>query len=220
MFAKIPIAIDDQPNTWVLGPSGGEEADPGYFMGRGTSTGALAGGQIGADWQHGMTVFGVQGDLAWADIRGTAANPDSPVSGNCWAAGDQTASCGARTNWLGDVTVRAGILLHPDFLLYGKGGVAFDHTNFTVTGLTPGGSCDPQGPDYAPAGQTRTGWTAGVGGEKKFNPRVSGFLEYDYYDFGNKQVNSADTGNGCSAAFNVNIKQTLQTVKLRFNVQF
>jgi opacity protein-like surface antigen len=33
-------------------------------------SGPLAGGQVGANWQVGQWVLGVQGDTAWADVRG------------------------------------------------------------------------------------------------------------------------------------------------------
>jgi outer membrane immunogenic protein len=206
-------------NTWSV-VSGSGNISNGTFIGKGTSSGALAGAQVGLNWQRNMTLFGLQADLSWADVHGTAANPVSPVPGNCWASpANQTASCGTRTVWLGNITARAGLLLTPHALFYVKAGVAFAHDVFTVTRLTAGGGgCVPPGPDYPGIGQTRTGWTAGIGAEKKFNPKVSGFLEYDYSDFGNKAVNFPEAGgNICSQAFTAAVSQTMQTVKLGLN---
>src|SRR4051812_23828164 len=57
-------------------------------LGRGDANGHLLGVQGGYNWQQGQILLGLEASLDWADIHGTAANPSSPVSGNCYAGGD------------------------------------------------------------------------------------------------------------------------------------
>src|ERR1700735_2686700 len=39
-----------------------------------TSTGGIAGGQVGYQWQSGSLVVGVEGDFAWSGIKGNDAS--------------------------------------------------------------------------------------------------------------------------------------------------
>ena len=195
---------------------------PGAALGSGTGSGLLGGLQAGMNWQQGPVVFGLQGDVSFAGINGTAANPASAQPGNCWSGGDQTARCGSKTDWLASVTARAGVLVMPDTLLYVKGGFAFAHDVFSVTDLVAnqGGCYGNPGPDYAAVGQGRTGGTVGFGGEHAFSNKVTMFAEYDYSNFGTQNVDFPDTGNGCSPGFTVAIKQSVQEVKVGFNVHY
>ena len=62
------------------------------------------------------------------------------------------------------------------FLGYVKGGGAWerDELTFAFTGVI----------DYV--SDTRSGWTIGIGGEYAFTNWLTGFVEYDYYDFGSR----------------------------------
>jgi outer membrane immunogenic protein len=89
-----------------------------------------------------------------------------------------------------------------------KGGVAWerdDHSVFDATGFLIGS-----------ASATRTGWTIGVGGEYAFTDWLSGFVEYDYYDFGTKGV----TFGGPVVFDTVDIKETKSVAKVGLNVRF
>jgi high affinity Mn2+ porin len=178
----------------------------------------LFGFTAGYDWRlQSALILGVEGDIEWADIQGTAPNPNSPVGGNCWSGGDQTASCGTKVGSLGDITARLGFLLSSDTLLYGKAGVAFVRDVFGVTGITPGGGCSFFKPDYPSTSQTRTAATFGVGLEHKFTPQTSIFAEYDYTNLGNAGVTFVSPGSGCTPTFTPSIAQNLQVVKVGLN---
>ena len=47
---------------------------------------------------------------------------------------------------------------------------------------------------FATAGETRGGWTVGVGGEYAFTNYLSGFVEYNYYDFGTRDTHVRHSG--------------------------
>ena len=63
---------------------------------------------------------------------------------------------------------------------------------------------------------TRSGWTVGIGGEYAFTNFVSGFVEYDYYNFGDRDV--LFTGNTFST-FTFDIKETKSVVKVGLNLR-
>src|SRR5258708_3728085 len=127
----------------------------------------LAGAQVGCNYQTGPVVFGVQGDFDWTNANGSAN--DSTFPG--FAVSDQT-----NVKSLASVTGRIGYAWDR-FLIYGKGGGAWVKDDFSAVSSAGFASS---------ASETRTGWTAGAGGEYAFTDFLTGFVEYDFYDFGTK----------------------------------
>ena len=72
------------------------------------------------------------------------------------------------------------------FLGYVKGGGAWERDDYTITIL----------PASRPASATRSGWTVGIGGEYAFTNWLSGFVEYNYYDFGKRSLTFLSPGGG------------------------
>ena len=64
--------------------------------------------------------------------------------------------------------------------------------------------------------ETRLGWTAGVGVEWALWEDWSVKLEYDYYDFGKRNVTFIEESDAFPSGPE-NIKQTIQTVELGLN---
>jgi outer membrane immunogenic protein len=168
------------------GMARGAIEDKDYWWYGGTQTlgggGAVAGGQIGYDWQSGATVLGVVGDLDWASFN------QSNLQGN-FGAGSPPATFtdSAKLDALASVRARAGIALDRT-LVYVTAGPAFGHINSSVT--TINGDCG--GCTSSPPGSTWTsaadkGWRAGIaiggGAEFALAPHLSVFGEYLYYDF-------------------------------------
>jgi opacity protein-like surface antigen len=184
------------------------------FLGAGMTTGvttasprpsgAVIGGQIGCDYQFApgsSVVVGVQGSASGSTMKSSTlvglplGNPD-------------TALVQANTDFLSSLTGRLGYAFD-NFLVYGKGGVALAGDKYNVTGSF-------QGLPFAFQGlENRYGWTAGGGVEWAFTQHWSTSLEYDYYQFGNANILMSDGINGFSGL--VNVKQTVQTVKLGLN---
>ncbi len=107
---------------------------PNDPLGSGTGSGGFFGGQVGYDWQQGMAVFGVQGEVQFANI-GVNAGRSNPYDNRCWGGADQTADCSSQTDWMGALTARIGALITQETLVYAKGGIAFAHDSFDVTNL-------------------------------------------------------------------------------------
>jgi outer membrane immunogenic protein len=152
----------------------------------------LAGLQAGCNFQVGGFVFGVQGDYAWTDAKGS--HNDIAFPGFV----DQS-----NIRSLASVTGRVGYAWDR-FLGYVKGGGAWERDNYTffVGGVT-----------FATASETRGGWTLGIGGEYAFLPNLTGFIEYDYYDFGTRSLTFTDGSI-------VDIKERKSVLKAGLNIKF
>jgi outer membrane immunogenic protein len=175
--------------------------------------GGIAGGQIGYNWQVDRKwVLGLEGDIQWSGERSssflTAVGPrfgssiigiPVPVGADFNAIITQTANLAHDLRWFATFRGRAGVLVDPQTLLYATGGLAVGEFRYSAQAttsiqvFTPGlGGTTPLGPPLVFAGaaasssDTRVGWTAGAGIERKFSPNWSGKLEYLYMDFGTK----------------------------------
>src|SRR5262249_19346149 len=69
------------------------------------------------------------------------------------------------------------------------------------------------------ARETRPGWTIGIGGEYAFTNVLSGFVEYNYYDLGTRQIALTPQVVGLGPAF-VDINETKSVVRAGLNVRF
>jgi outer membrane immunogenic protein len=148
-----------------------------------TFNGFIGGIQAGYNWQTGVFVLGVEGDLDAAGLQGTA--PCAVVL-----------NCTMKHNWFADITGRVGVVAVDRTLIYLKGGVAWEGSNFTV-----GNSINIAGTNVAAsAGGSgiQTGGLLGMGVEYAFLPNWSAKLEYNYIDFGTRSFNATI---GANAAF-------------------
>jgi len=147
-------------------------------------SGAMGGGQFGANWQKGHVVIGAEFDIDGAGISGTKIlTPFLQADGVTPWNGTLTAH--QETTWMATLRPRVGFTLVPRFLVYGTGGLAFGHVNDSANSdFTPDGS------ETYPAAvsKTKTGWTAGAGAEISLNKRWSVKGEYLYYDLGTQSV--------------------------------
>jgi outer membrane immunogenic protein len=163
-----------------------------------SSSGFLGGGQIGANWQWSSLVLGLQADISGTDLSSTEVTPFSPTS-----------TVSHKTDWVATVTGRIGYAQN-NWLAYAKGGVAFAHNKYSLV--------DPSIPASAFGSDTRTGWTVGGGLEYGFAPNWSGFIEYDYIDFGSHDGSLFSTTAGVDLP--ATLKQNIQMVKAGINYRF
>ena len=93
------------------------------------------------------------------------------------------------------------------FLRYVKGVVAWEGDDHSYTdGVTTG-----------TVSATRNGWTIGVGGEYAFTNFLSGFVEYNYYDFGSRDLTFVDNFGG---TYVYGIDETKSVVKAGINLRW
>jgi outer membrane immunogenic protein len=182
---------------------GGLVGPAGRDLGSHDASGWIAGGQVGCNYQTGNFVFGIQGDYAWIAAEGTHADPFAATLGL-----DVTDR--SNTKSLASVTGRVGYAWDR-FLAYVKGGGAWEGDDydayFTGTGVT-----------LAEGSETRFGWTAGVGGEYAFTDWITGFVEYNYYDFGSRSVTFSTPGGAVIG--DVDIDERKSVVKAGINFKW
>ena len=167
------------------------------------SSGFIGGIEGGDRYQFGKLVVGWEADMLWGGINGTSTTTFGPS----FAPSSLTRSITANTNWTATSTSSVGIA-HDRWLIYGKAGVAFEHTNYTDnwTANIPGQQCNVNGGAAAvcvmaggfgggsfplfsgTGGETRVGWTVGTGIEWAIWNNWSIKAEYDYLDFGSRTV--------------------------------
>jgi opacity protein-like surface antigen/outer membrane protease len=196
---------------------------PSIFGDRVSTPNFMAGGQVGYNWQspNSNWVFGLETDLDWLDSDGT---------NTCLAASGLfvSANCRVRPSMMGDVTARAGWAYGRSnhSLVYGKIGPAFIRNKVDIT---TNATADFIGlpPQSTSSTYTKTGWTIGAGVEHAIAPAWSVKLEYDYANFGGKdlatplgivQVVPGNPGTYfLTAADTTRMSQNVQQVKLGLN---
>jgi outer membrane immunogenic protein len=213
---KAPAYVPPPPPTWTgcyiganVGGIRGRFELEGPFGGEASRSGdwGFAGGlQFGCDYQFAGTGF-VVGFRNMFD--GTTNGRDRNFTVDATTTG--TASFNNR--WFDALTGRVGYSWGPG-LIYLQGGGVWSRVEADITVVTPAAVTVGSFSD------TKTGWTVGLGGEYKFAPNWSVFLEGNYYDFGSRDrvVFTPDAGcvAGCLFSGNTTAVSVLVGVNYRF----
>ncbi len=135
---------------------GSSEFSAPFATGSFNTNGGVVGGTLGYNYQYGQTVIGLEGDIDWSGIKGSAA------------CGGTT--CSTSNDWLGTVRGRLGYSFDR-IMPYVTGGLAVGNINTDIAGV---GSAD----------ETKAGWTAGGGVEFHINGPWTAKVEYLHVDLG------------------------------------
>jgi outer membrane immunogenic protein len=173
-ITKAPAYVAPVAYNWTglyLGINGGGAWGRSSFdgvpgTGTFTTSGGLIGGTLGYNWQMNQVVFGLETDLDWSNMRGSAA---------CGLT-----TCQTRNTWLGTTRGRIGFAMDR-FLPYVTGGVAYGDIRASV-------------PGFAGANTTKTGWTLGAGLEFAVAGNWTAKAEYLYVDLGKFDCGTACGG--------------------------
>jgi len=158
-------------------------------------SGFIGGAQAGYNVQSGNIVWGVEGDFDVSTLK-RSVSLSTALPGGFFPT---TTSAQERVDFIGTVRGRVGYTVTPNVLLYATGGLAYaDPELSTFVNTTPGcpGFCGTATTDT-----WRAGWTAGVGGEWKFNRAWSLKLEYLYYDLGTLTQSYGDSAGRFPTSF-------------------
>jgi len=143
------------------------------------TTGGLIGGTVGYNVQFGGWVLGIETDVAWSNLKGSATI-------NC------VGTCQTSNEWLGTARTRIGYAFDR-FMPYITGGAAFGGIKGTLGGI-------------GTFSETEVGWTWGAGIEYAFAERWSAKVEYLYVDLGRANCNvTCSGGNPIEATFTTNL---------------
>jgi opacity protein-like surface antigen len=160
------------------------------------SKGALAGAQVGANWQFGNVVVGGELDASWGDINGTA--PQDPRFPGFIQFSTQFRALATGT---GRVGYAVG-----NFLPYAKAGVAW--ANIDMNGIIVVPNQNPTDVNHQ-----RTGLTAGAGLEWALMGNLSAKVEYDFLYFGESSISLGGRGPD-------NVSHSLNVLKAGLNWRF
>jgi outer membrane immunogenic protein len=134
--------------------------------------GAIAGGQVGYNWQSGAWVFGVEADFQYSGMKGGISAPcPGGICDGLAASFDQ------RMPWFGTARGRVGYA-SMGWLIYATGGYAYSRLESNAFASAGGIAVDVE------RKESRHGWTAGGGIEVAFAGNWSAKVEYLYMDFG------------------------------------
>lgn len=185
--------------------------------------GFVGGAQAGYNYQTGVMVFGIEGDILGASLNGKT---------DCFLV----LNCTNKINWIADITGRFGVTVGDRGLVYVKGGAAWAgasvgiNQSVTVTTALLGG-VTANGSINGSASKTVFGGTLGAGVEYAFMPGWSAKIEYDYYDFGRQSMNVPVTASGAITApvvaagsilirTPVSVTERMHTVRVGVNYHF
>jgi opacity protein-like surface antigen len=166
------------------------------------SPGFIGGGQIGYNYQVGQVVFGIEADISKVVSDGT--NTCFAVSGSML-----TSTCRVRPDLDATLTARLGYAVGPA-LLYAKGGAAWTHGAVAMIFNN-----NPTGRSASTSSFDATGWTVGGGVEYALAPAWSAKLEYDYLNFGGRDVATPYV-----TAPVTSVSEQVHQVKLGLNYRF
>lgn len=189
-YLGINGGFGDGNSNWTNGAVG--------ETGRFPISGYLVGGTVGANYQVGQYVFGIEGDVDWTNLHGGS-------SSTCGAISDLVpppTGCQTQNKWVATIRGRLGYAFN-NVLIYGGGGAAFGNIQ---TGLIPPSTFDSS---------TEAGWTIGAGVEIAFAPNWTIKAEYLFIDV--PDVTCTTVGNcGGAAGSTVNFNESIVRAGINF----
>jgi outer membrane immunogenic protein len=144
------------------------------------SNGFIGGGQLGYNWQTGGLVFGLEADLGYLGLSGSARAP----AGVLFFAGDTVGE--TKSDFYATVRGRLGFAID-NWLLYATGGWIGVNTRVSVIDacfVAPCGFAVINATDKS----FRSGWTVGGGVEVSVGGPWTVKAEYLYFDLGSQTV--------------------------------
>jgi outer membrane immunogenic protein len=138
--------------------------------------GALAGGQLGYNYQIGMLVLGIEGEGFWSGMKETPDTFALAVFGGNTLVSSST----IKNKWDYDVAARFGLAID-HALIYGKAGWVAGGFSWSTNYIT-----NPTFQNYGSS--TLNGLLIGVGLEYAVTNNWTVKFEYDYLGFGAKDV--------------------------------
>ena len=185
---------------YSFGGSSWNDSVTGASTGNFGTYGFLFGGTLGANYQAGPLVFGIEGDGAWTDPSGFGTFTSSALcTGGCQTAND----------WLATVRGRTGYAFDR-YLIYATAGAAFGDVKAGYS-------------NHPASDTTEPGWTVGAGVEGSFAPHWSAKVEYLFVDLNNGSCTTdcaIANANGAPVVPNVAVKFNESMVRAGVNYRF
>jgi outer membrane immunogenic protein len=194
------------PSDFALGgvavPGGSFGGVPGESFSH-NSSGGIAGGHIGYNWQVSNWLLGLETSADWTNIQGNTGGVAVTFPPTAAATTDSFSS---NLRWVATATPRLGVVWNT-WLLYVKGGLAAGQLDTSVTRLTGAATGTALNTTLQ-----RVGWTIGGGVEYAVTRNWIFGVEGNYYDFGTQSYG----GTGTSAAGGLTVSPVTETSKFTF----
>src|SRR6185312_3686551 len=138
-------------------------------------SGFMVGGQIGYNFHLSDNIVGgIEGSLDWTNQTGTTdSNSNYPGITHT-------------INWDGMIVAKLGVDVGGNILPYIDAGLAFANSTRDSSGCT---NCFYVDSSHKSDNVTQAGWTVGVGVEAMLADNLSGFVSYNYADYGSADFN-------------------------------
>src|SRR4051795_5506751 len=138
--------------------------------------GAIGGLLAGINWQTGMFVYGLEGDVGLSSLRGhgTLPPPPPPPPTPAPPPAPLASPNAYDVDLSGNIRARIGVAVMPSTLIYAAGGFALTQFKFR----------ENSGPIQNK--ELLMGWTIGAGVDQAFTKNLIGRVEYLYADYGHK----------------------------------
>ena len=191
----------------------------------------IAGGQVGFNYQVGQFVWGIEGQISAVARHNDDGDRCGFFSGQVVVGGpivhDSLFRCQNRSDWIATLAARLGMTFGEtgNWLLYLKGGAAFADGRF---GIRLRDDCPVSWTfcnnnfAFNNDNNTRTGWMVGVGVEYGWTDYLSWKLEYNFMDFGHRDIHFDNvlTPCGCRFVHDLDFDRQVSVVKLGLNYRF
>jgi opacity protein-like surface antigen len=179
-----------------------------------TPDGFTAGVGVGCNYQTGIFVLGVEGDINYSELGISQIRGPFPTGG---VFAPHTWEENFRSNWFATARARAGVVLAERHLLYVTGGAAFAEYNWLKALDFPGFA----GFRYqGTLSDSRVGWVVGAGWEYAFSNNWSAKVEYLHMDFGSTSATTptppAARPPGTGFIFSHNFREDVVRVGLNY----
>jgi outer membrane immunogenic protein len=182
----------------------------------------IAGGQIGYNYQIGQYVWGIEGQISAI----THHNDDGACGSFVWGTVHDTLfRCRNRGDWIATLAARLGVAFGQtgNWLLYIKGGAAFADGRF---GIRLRDDCAwafcSSNFVFNNDNNTRTGWMIGAGLEYGWFGNWSWKLEYNFMDFGHRDIHIDNlmVSCNCHLIHDLDFDRQINVVKFGLNYRF
>jgi len=192
----------------------------------------IAGGQVGYNYQVGQYVWGIEGQISAIthhnDDGACGSFTFTPVGIAPVVVHDSLFRCRDRGDWIATLAARLGVAFGQtgNWLFYIKGGAAFADGRFGIRlrDDCPWAFCNSNFV-FNNDNNTRTGWMIGAGLETGWFGNWSWKLEYNFMDFGHKDIhidNCLTTlcGVGSHLIHDIDFDRQISVVKFGLNYRF
>jgi opacity protein-like surface antigen len=178
------------------------------------SGGLTAGAGVSCNAQFDRTVIGLETDINYSDFRSAELRGPFPVVAGVFDTWENS----FRSNFLGTIRGRLGLLVNPSNMLYATGGLAYADFAFSTATDFPGFS----GFRYAGSdSRVKPGWTAGLGWEAVVSGPWTAKFEYLYVDLGDRTAPAPQDISALSPfAWTHSVKLTENIVRVGLSYKF